>query len=112
MKNIFFALALLLPCQAFAGQTAVGVPQSVGVNVNGGALVVFDQMTISGSAPSCGAAQAGQFYFDIRTDAGKAMLNIIVQAKLIGQSFKLMGSGACDFGGSYEGVNSVYLIQK
>lgn len=102
---------MLLPVFANAAGSISGNVTSIRVDVNGDAMVFFDARTTQ-TPPSCvGPSYVQAFAFTTTTSAGKAILAMMLTAKVTRAPVLAYGSGRCGVYGVVEDWSSGFINQ-
>ncbi|WKD48410.1 hypothetical protein [Microbulbifer spongiae] len=100
-KLLILAIVALFAANAYSAGSVTGKVERVRVDGNGTAMVIFDK-PLGGEPAGC----SNKFYgnalaVDARTDGGKAVLSMVIAAKLSGSTVQAYGLGTCGiYGGS------------
>lgn len=108
---ILAALIFAFPAHAEGHWNPVQVTR-VGLNASGIAFVTVDTSTSQATStpPTCSTNGFWHVAFDVKTDAGKAMLSMAMSAKLSGQKIRLIGSNVCNAHSTIEGIYVIDLV--
>lgn len=101
---VLFAAMFLAASPAGAGQASWGLPY--GIIASEGNVVLFYTNGARTDPPTCPyPLQTQRFAIPATTDAGKAMISVLLTAHARGKRVFVNGTGNCNTWGDSEGVN-------
>ena len=109
MKNsiALFAAVLFVASPANAGQAAFSAPYGIHATEHG--VVIFHTNGARSDPPTCPSPLiANRFAIAATTDAGKAMISLLLTAQARGKRVSVYGTGNCNLWGDTESVS--YLV--
>ena len=93
-KKRWACIAIALGCCSFDASALTGRPLGIVVVYNGVVVVNFPGPNRT-DGPACVAAYPNRFAFNGNTDAGKAMLAVLLAAYAAGTQVTIAGEGTC-----------------
>ncbi|MBN8884278.1 MAG: hypothetical protein J0I77_01045 [Rudaea sp.] len=106
LKMLMAVLVLLSPAMAFAGGSATGRVSGPWVAKSPKQLFMFYVTPVTGN-PSC--STGGRWAVDLSTPSGRATMQLVNFANLIGRTVTVGGTGACTLVGDSEDVDFVFI---
>ncbi len=103
---VFLALVLSVANRANAGYANIGTPNAFLSSEYG--VQFFRTSGTRVGVPACVTpGQESRFVIDARTDAGKAMLSVLLTAVARGKRVTITGTGTCGIWGDTESVSFI-----
>lgn len=99
-KSIIASVLIALYCSAFSIGSVTGKITKIRVDAGGKAMIFFDK-PIGGAVPSCvHSAYKSVLSIDASTEGGKAVLAMVMAAKIANRTVRAHGFGRCSVYGS------------